>query len=509
VSFLDLYSKDQAADAAIRPNEGRQIPAGFSDAFGASWSEGQLFGQSVSGENARSAALGDYLDEVKQKTGKDIGPGIDYGVSAPGVGPVGGFTASQQLPQVNAAVQKLRAENPNLQIDPLDDDALEKRAVAKSQAARGDYTEMSNREKTLGGSVGMFAGSTANAVTDPINIVGLMVAPEAELGILASALRWGAIGGVSQVGIEGAGSAYREEVQPGYGQSGEPLANVAEAFAGGAVLGGATKALGNLWTRAKTGAWPTSVRDAGNVIESEANVANTNVYQGVAGEAGHRDALVKTVDDVLSGHPVDVEGILTPDVIAAREQRLSGILDARDNAMTADKAARAERAQMDATDSPDLPFAQTEKEAETEGHLGDVAFGIQQLARDAEADRLAARMAAVSDDDARSILDEVSAHPQTIDALPREGAWPEPRDPVPPEPAAAKVAATPDFENAMRSDIDRERMTEDRKIPIDVDKDGNVVYRTLDDMADEVDAYRAAADHIQACAAPAPTEEAA
>jgi hypothetical protein len=119
------------------------------------------------------------------------------------------------------------------------------------------------------------------------------------------------------------------------------------------------------------------------------------------------------------------------------------------------------------------------------------------------------RMAAVSDDDARSILDEVSAHPQTIDALPREGAWPEPRDPVPPEPAAAKVAATPDFENAMRSDIDRERMTEDRKIPIDVDKDGNVVYRTLDDMADEVDAYRAAADHIQACAAPAPTEEAA
>jgi hypothetical protein len=53
------------------------------------------------------------------------------------------------------------------------------------------------------------------------------------------------------------------------------VTNILEAGLGGAVLGGGLKGLSALWTRQKTGAWPRTVRDAGNVVESEAQIAAT------------------------------------------------------------------------------------------------------------------------------------------------------------------------------------------------------------------------------------------
>lgn len=71
------------------------------------------------------------------------------------------------------------------------------------------------------------------------------------------------------------------------------------------------------------------------------------------------------------------------------------------------------------------------------------------------------------------------------------------------------ILVSPEYEKAVRADIDRERVTGDRKIPVGKDEQGEPIYRSLDAAMDEVDALKKAADHIQACANPEPDEKAA
>lgn len=316
MSFLDLYQGDQQQTAAIQPNEGHDLPSGFTDNFKAAWGDGLMFSQSVARDNARAAVLGDYLDEIRQKTGNDLSKELStdqYGVTNLGV---------TDFDAANARVAKLKESYPDLDLNPLSEDEINQRAVEKAQAAHRGYQALQGREKTFGGSAGSFFGSAASSAVDPVNILALAVAPETGgVSILSSALRWGALAGVSQAAIEASSDSFKEQVQPGYMESGAPIENIGGAFVGGAILGGTTKALGNLWSRVKTGQWPTSVRDAGNVIESEANVADSNPFPGAEGEVAHREALVKTIDDILAGRPIDVSGIITSDFMG-RAQNL-------------------------------------------------------------------------------------------------------------------------------------------------------------------------------------------
>jgi hypothetical protein len=312
MSFLDLYQGDQDQAAKIQPTEGTRLPSTAGENFEAAWADGRIFGQSIAQQNARSAVLDDYLSEIKQKTGNDIRNEMSPEGSGPTMGLTGTFDAA------NARVAKIKESYPDLDLDPLSDDEIDKRAVAKAQAAHRDYQALQEREKGPGGSLGSFLGSAAASATDPINILALGIAPETggSVSILSAALRWGALAGTSQAAIEASSNSFKEQVQPGYTESGAPLQEIAGAAVGGAVLGGGFRALGNAWSRVKTGAWPTSVRDAGNVIESEANVAQSNIFPGVEGEVAHREALTKTIDDILANRPVDVSAQITPDLQA-------------------------------------------------------------------------------------------------------------------------------------------------------------------------------------------------
>ncbi len=636
---------DQAVAMQPKPNEGRALPTTFDQGFDAAFSEGRLFGQSIAGENARADALQDHLNDLEQKTGKNVAASIDWSGMAAG----GAMTADMLREQTNTEAEKLGQP-------PLSADDLEQAAVAKSRQAQTSYADVSAQEKTLGGSLGMFAGGAASAATDPINLLALPVAPETEaVSILGAALRWGAVAGVSQAAIEATGAPYREEVQPGYAQSGAPVSNVLEAAGGGMVLGGATKALGNAWTRVKTGAWPTSVRDAGNVIESHANIADTNVYQGAEGEAAHWDAMNFSIDAILKGDPVDVSHIITPQMEAQSRNimaRLEGeraaslpIFDerairltseeaglrARDtelashveglpegNVTSADRlnrlqavdqqiaaasdpavkralserrdqilvdttperlqaeaapieqrrtaqnerasiasrldeitnerariqvenlsaagppsigqaqpvravpleqiraasadAARAAETARAATGeaTPELPFAATAAEGHAQAVQDALVSGVRQIAQKAgyampaeEAATIAGRLAKATPDEASDLMRDLQMSPRQVaeapTKIPAEPAV-EPREPVT---DPAKAMASPDYQDAVRADIDRERMTADRQIPVDIDKDGEPVYRSLDGAMNEVDAYKNAADQIAACAAPA------
>lgn len=489
MSFLDLYEGDQAQAAQMQPGEGTRLPSTFEENFHAAWSDGRLFGQSVASFNARADALSDYADEVRRTTGADITeqlyPEGGYGVAMP------------DYDAVNAKVAALKEKNPALAVPPLSDAEVDRRAVAKAQAAHRTYQTFQEGEKGPGGSLGTFFGSAASSATDPINIVGLAVAPEAAgIGILSTALRWGAIAGVSQAAIEGASNQFKEQVQPGYTESGEPVSNVAGAFVSGAVLGGVTKTLGNAWTRVKTGAWPTSVRDAGNVIESEANIAGTNPFKtqppqptmsdaeiaaavsgqptaeaqatmraklladreasarqqqaeitsamsmqpfGAEAEVSHREALAKAIDDILAGRPVDVSQQISPELL---------------------QAAREARQLKPATDlTPTTEMKQAELPLET-------------------------------------------GEPVAAPRAPEEAGPPAPLQ-TPEE--MVKTLTAPDHQEAIRADIDRARAMGDVQVP-GIDENGNHTMIGVDNAMDEVDAYKAAAEQIQACANPVQEE---
>jgi hypothetical protein len=482
MSFLDLYQGDQEQAAKIQPNEGARLPSGFDENLRAAWSDGQLFSQSIARSNARAAVLGDYVDEIRQKTGNDLSKEFIPDVAG------GGQTGVTDFTQANERVAKLKQDYPDLDLNPLSEDEIDKRAVAKSQAAHRTYQQLQAGEKTLSGSVGSFLGSAGSAGVDPINILALAIAPETGgASILGAALRWGGLAAVSQAAIEASSDSFKEQVQPGYTESGEPIKEIGGAFVSGAVLGGGLKALGNAWTRVKTGAWPTSVRDAGNVIESEANVASTNPFLpkplmsdaeiaaavsgqptpeaqaamaarlridresaarqqqsditagmsmqpsfGVQAEVAHREALVKAIDDILAGRPVDVSAQIPPELVD-----------------TANEAARARAA---AAARPGMP--------------------TEQLPLDFEAP-----------------------------AAPKVKA-PEGSQPITQTPDQMReTLAAPDHQDAIRADIDRARAMGDVQVP-GVDENGNHVMMSVDKAVEEVDKYKQVAEQIQACANP-------
>lgn len=567
MSFLDLYEGDQQQAAKIQPNEGTRLPSTFAQNFGAAWSDGRIFGQSIARQNARAAVLGDYLDEVRQKTGQDLSKEFIPDVAG------GGQTGVTDFTQANERVARLKQERPDLDIAPLSDDEIDRRAVEKAQAAHRNYEALQAGEKGAGGSVGTFLGSAAAAATDPVNILALAIAPETggSVGILSSALKWGALAGASQAAIEATSSSFKEQVQPGYAESGQAAGEVAGAFAGGAITGGVFKALGSAWTRAKTGQWPTSVRDAGNVIESEAHVAQTNPFPGVEGEVAHREAVVKTIDDILAGRPVSVDNIITPEFLersralterlqTEQPMRLPVInrraielaaeheqLTARDAELAttleklpagdisaADRLNRlqAVEQQIAGTTDRDALRALNERKDQilvdtTPEKLQAAAAPIEQR-RMAEAERgqIAARIEDIQAEHTRAQADQallgiklpplgeaqrIPTGPKgqfEMDLQPPEGE-PVKAAPVeagPPAPLQttedmAKTLAEPAHQEAIRADIDRARAMGDVKVP-HTDENGVHSMRSVDAAMDEVDAYKQAAEQIQACANP-------
>jgi hypothetical protein len=520
VSFLDLYQQDARDATAMQPGEKTQLPATFSEGFEAAWNEGRLFRQSVSGETARQQALQDHIDDVRRRTGHDLAKDIDYSGSAEGYA----LTADMLREQVNAAARKVGQPE-------LDAGALDQAAIAKSRVAQADYASMAGREKTGGGTAGFVLGSLAGAVTDPINVLALPVAPAEGLGILATGLRWAAIGGVSQAAIEVAGQDFREKVQPGYLESGEPLLNIAEAAGGAAVIGGGLRAAGNAWTRVKTGQWPRSIRDAGNIVDSEANVLQTNRFPGVEGEAAHHTALQDAIDRLVGGEPIEPDQKLGASVLASYDQKLEPILDALSRSHETRNLAEMERARASAEPTPELPFERTARMAEADQAVESIATELEKLAQSVgydasyESADLAARISKMSQADALPVLDEFLLRPRTLaDTLPSVTAAAKERralakalpEPMPPElaqeltpKALEDLRADPELDESILRDLDRLRAEKgDVEIPmgeqINAAGERVAVSRKIESVLAEADDRLAAAREIAACVGPQP-----
>lgn len=494
--MLDLWQQNTGVAAQPQPTEGHDLPAGFGDTFDAAWHEGQLFSSSVSGFNARNAALNDYVSDIQRRTGKQLE-----------LNPEGG---ADLWAQANQQAADLKAKG--FDVEPLADEEIDRRTAAIAGQARQDYQAMAGREKTFGGKLGMLAGGLASGTVDPLNLVGLAVAPEAELGVLGTAALFGGLGAGSQVGNEIINFDFRKGVVPGYSAR-DAAGNVVESAVGGAALGGLFKGMGAIWQRMKTGEWGRSVRDAGNIVESEANVQASNPFAGPEGEAAHIEALSKAIEDVLRGRPVGVE---TPPVDTA----IDAAMERRGTAAAVAEEARAARVPTD-----ELPFEATAKEAVAEQQAASLADQIKFLGvPEDEAAGLASRiLASKSDDEARAILNETMARPQTIaetvpsvsavakaeraaqaEPLPRAAA-----DQLTPE-AMGQAFADPNHDVALMTDLERIRDTGagPQMIPVGVDEKGEPQFKLLDAAIQDAKNDQEAALQIESCINP-PQEEAA
>ena len=300
---LDLFdgNMDDAVNYAARVSA-PELPSTFEDNIADAWSRGRLVESSVSGSLRKSRALSDYMDEVTAKSGTSLQMGET----------VDGFPS---IGEMAVKVREIKAANPNVDIADLSDEEIQRRADEIGVRQIADSEALDRRERTTGGSVGSFLGTAGAAVIDPVNLIAFPLAAPTSLGILGTALAWGGIGAGSQTVIEALNASNMERIQPGYGASGEMASNIMETAIVGGALGGGLKGLSNLWSRAKTGQWPRTVRDAGNVIDSEVQIAGTNPLPGVEGEATHRTALNKAIDNIANGRPVDVDGIVPDNLV--------------------------------------------------------------------------------------------------------------------------------------------------------------------------------------------------
>src|SRR5215472_4400889 len=442
---------------------GRDWPTTFGETLGAAWSRNTLFSQDYFGENDRMAALNDYLAKVKTMTGEDIGAQLDYRM------PEGAAPAAQDLlRQANDKVNELKKKNPALELEPMTPDELSQNAVAKRRKSDADFEETIDRPRGPGATVGRWLGAGAAGAADPINLAALPIAPEAELGILGSALRWSAIaGGAGAVGTTLA-APYREQVQPGYIASGAPLAEIAEqaamGAAGGALFPAAraiarptATALANAWDRVRSTAWPTSVKDAGNIVSSAANITQSNIYPGVAGGAAHEQALAKTTNDILARRPVDVSDHITPELEAGARSP-----DVETTRLQAQAAAANAVRPVPVEERPELPFEQTAAETAAEARKQDLILDVYDAAREggyddipmAEAGQIADKLIDATPEEAEKILRDLKMSPRQVADAPARIE--PPAEPVPTPVAPVADIHAPDFQTAVRADLDRE-----------------------------------------------------
>lgn len=207
----------------------------------------------------------------------------------------------------------------------------EAEALRRMGAARQVSKDQQARSSSVSSGVGGFLGTAAGAMVDPVNIATTALAAltgGAAAGILRTALVEGGVNLASESAIQALTLDDKRRADPNFGTS-DALYEVGAAGVGGAVLGGGLKALAGAWARAKTGQWPSHVRDTGAVLSREATIPTSRFEKTVAGDTAHRAAVMKAADDIARSRPVE----LPPEAFTQANVRPGRVYDADGNSI--------------------------------------------------------------------------------------------------------------------------------------------------------------------------------
>lgn len=221
-----------------------------------------------------------------------------------------------------------KKQNPQSALTFPDRDFIDKEAVRRGAATISSGKTLERRSTGFGSTAGGFAGTMVGAMTDPINAVSVLFGAGAASGVLRTALIEGGIGMASEGVIQGLNYDWRRQVEPDYSLS-DALGEVAAAGAGGAILGGGIKGLAAAWQRAKTGSWPSHIKDTAHVVTREAAIPASRFEQSVQGAAAHQAALTKSLDDLIQSRPVE----LPPEAFVQANARPGRVYDADGNSV--------------------------------------------------------------------------------------------------------------------------------------------------------------------------------
>jgi hypothetical protein len=299
--------------AATRPFEG--IDPGFIERFKSDYSATVNATNVDARETTRSEIQNDYIRNFHQVTGQSLprwmgGPGVNADPAREAV--------SRKM------VEQWKQQNPGVDLPDLPtQDQVEQEWIKRGKSALKSSEELSSRTTSGLSSVGGFLGSAAGSLTDPISMLTLPFGASAAQGILRTALVEGAINAGSDAVGQAVNIPSRQQVDPNYGVD-SALADIAAAGAGGAILGGGFKGLAGIWERARTGEWPSHVRDTGNVVMREAAVPNSRFEKSMSGDLAHSAAISKSADDLINGRPVE----LPPEAFLQANARPGRVYDA-------------------------------------------------------------------------------------------------------------------------------------------------------------------------------------
>lgn len=281
--------------ASQRPFEG--VDPGFIERLKADYSA-TVGAKNVDAREATRADIQrEYIRNFYQVTGQRLpnwmgGPGVN-------ADPAREAIARKQ-------VEQWKMENPGVDLPDLPtQDEVEQEWIKRGKAALQQSEKLSNRTTSSLSSVGGFLGSIVGSVTDPINMLTAPFGASASTGLLRTALVEGAIGAGSDAVGQAVNLPSRQQADPNYGV-GSALEDIASAGAGGAALGAGFKTLAGIWHRARTGEWPSHVRDVANVVTREAAVPDSRFEKSMPGDNAHRAALQKSLDDIINGRPVEL-----------------------------------------------------------------------------------------------------------------------------------------------------------------------------------------------------------
>lgn len=309
----DQQMRTALQTAAQRPFEG--VDPGFVERLKSDWSAMREFSNSNASHRNALAAQNDFQVRFFRESGQRL-PGWVDSMNANAM-----EVAQKQF-------EGWKANHPDSDLTFPTPEELRAQADAKALEARQASEDLSRRSTSVASGIGGFLGTAAGAVTDPINLLASGFGASASAGILRTALAEAGIGVASEALIQGATLDRKQRIDPEFSAE-DALLEIGAAGVGGAVLGGGIKGLANLWHRAKTGEWPSHVRDTANVLTREAAVPENRFAKSVQGESAHRAALAKSIDDLMASRPVE----LPPEAFAQANARPGRVYDADGNSI--------------------------------------------------------------------------------------------------------------------------------------------------------------------------------
>ncbi|MBD9540104.1 hypothetical protein IB276_11630 [Ensifer sp. ENS04] len=297
--------------AAQRPFEG--VDPGFGARLAADWSAMREFSNSNADHRNALAAQNDFQVRFFQESGQRLPGWVD---------------------SMNANAEEVsrkqfdawKTANPDSDLTFPTREEFRAAADAKAREARHASDALSRRSTSASSAIGGFLGTAAGAMTDPVNLLASGFGASASAGILRTALTEAGIGAASESLIQGSTFDRKQRLDPNFSVE-DALMEIGAAGAGGAVLGGGIKGLASIWHRAKTGEWPSHVRDTANVVTREAALPESRFAKSVQGESAHRAAVSKAIDDLSASRPVE----LPPEAFTQANARPGRVYDADGN----------------------------------------------------------------------------------------------------------------------------------------------------------------------------------